>query len=313
MESDPAAFPVVRFLLAGIALTFGPLLAFALGMFETWQSIAPPPVAEFSFMGVYQAGFGSGNLIVRGTDNVLYRYLGSGAPEWDRLVQPEYVAAAPCPERPLIAHLKRPFVNSTSCLSTIVPAEWMGGPRVTYVRDDEGRLWLWQQDNGGIFFFLAMPAILLGLIIGYFLMLAWNPLALLVRPPASEVRAGRWQAVLRWDERVLRVGARVWSVFSLVLLLAFILVGNGFYSQRDGTFYNTAFQFAALGGFLALAAAWRWERLGGGLALVCFTAGFLFFILDFPRQWIVELVILSLTYFPALLFLGAGLLKRRRA
>lgn len=303
METQQPSFPMIRFLLIGILLTFGPLLAYSGGAFETWQRIGPPPELNYSFAGVYQAGFGSGNLVVRGAKGTLYRYTGSGAPEWDRLVQAEYVIDAICPERALVARLKQPFRQETSCLSTIVSSEWLGGTRVTYVRDVQSHLWLWRQDNGNILLALALPAILLGLMLGYILALVWNPLVLVLRPPALSARPARRQAILAWQERTLRVGARVWSIFSVVCLLGL---------NQVGTENSYAFRASLLVGMLALAAAWRWEVQGGGLALLCFAAGLVIFVLDFPYDLRGGLLLLSPLYLPAALFLAAGVLKRRR-
>jgi hypothetical protein len=303
METQQPSFPMIRYLLIGITLIFGPLLAYAGGAFENWQPIGPPPVADYNFAGVYQAGFGSGNLVVRGANDVLYRYTGSGAPEWDRLVQAEFVVEAPCLERAIIARFKQPFRQETSCLSTIVPSEWLGGTRVTYVRDAQSQLWLWKQDNGNTFLALALPAIFFGSIIGYFLALVGNPLMLVLRPPAPAARAARWQALFAWLMHTLRVGARVWSIFSVILLLGLNLVA---------TENSLRFRVSLLLGLLALAAAWRWERLGSALTLLCFAAGLVIFILDFPYDLRGGLLLLTPIYLPAALFLAAGVLKRRQ-
>lgn len=91
-------------------------------------------------------------------------------------------------------------------------------------------------------------------------------------------RPQRWVPALRWT-------ARVWSVASVALVLAFI-VGEG--SHPSGPKEWLGFMFFPVGICVGLILAWRIESLGGSITVGCLVAFYVVRLTTagaFPKGW----------------------------
>lgn len=109
---------------------------------------------------------------------------------------------------------------------------------------------------------------------------------------------------------VVRWTARIWSVLALGVLLLFAF-GEGLNLAHFNARELVLFLFFPLGVFLGMALAWRWEGLGGSLAvasLVAFCLVNRIFSSSFPRGF--AFVALAA---PGFLFLLCAILARANA
>ena len=112
---------------------------------------------------------------------------------------------------------------------------------------------------------------------------------------------------VRW---IARIGAGLTAVFIL-----FMFVGNGFDEGMQPLLHLTARESAMMAAFgimwLGLVLGWRWELVGGALAVGGMVIFYLFDFLfsgELPRS-----LIFFILAFPGILFLYCGVMEKRSA
>lgn len=293
------------FTLVGVLLGILIPVAATSGIFDRWQALPPAPDKPVKLLGTGSFWGGFGNLYIQAENDRIYMYNGS---RWTPSPADVEIYSEGCSTAGLkFSRLKRPFSGSYQCAQVYGHGDVAPAPLYTYVLDRNGTLWTWTESNLLICF---LPITITGgVILGLTAYFVWLAVMHVKTRRAHDSTRETAPGLTDMGLKSLRRVARGWSVFSILLLL-----GNDLLTADFG--YRGYFMITAAVAVPALAAAWRWPKVGGGLTLAVFFAR-IFYHLTRPYGLAFSLIFEAVCFAPGFLFTlygyFSGRLKENRA
>lgn len=307
--------PVPLFVLGGICIGILFLLLYILGVFNHWYRIAQAPVENATLLGASDfSTYYLGYINIQAEDGQIYSYpILSGG--WYKIDTPTIESRACGRGFSLrFTALKRPFEVPYQCARVPGEHDLFSPPMLYFVLSPDGSVWQWENDNARDLIIWVPVFLILGVILGLSANLIW----MIVRRIILRLKPGVTQAtrlaVLAQEARVYRAIARIWSVFSIGILMW------GRLNFAPGVF-TTGTEYA---GAVGMILAWFAPLPGGLIVVVVYLLRLVvqinrfnhFFVFpDFLQiiTWVVPLNIVPefILFMPGLLFLLAWLAKRK--
>lgn len=307
--------PVPAFVLGGICIGILFLLIVFLGTFNTWYRITQAPVQGATLLGASDfTTYYLGYIYIQAEDGQIYAHsvsLGG----WYKIEKPT-IESQECGRGFSLRFtaLKRPFDKPYQCVRVPGQRDLFFPPMLYFVLAPDGSVWQWEEYNARHLIILAPVFIILGVILGLSANLMW----MIVRRIILRLKPGVTQAirlaVLAQEARTYRAIARIWSVFSIGVLMW------GRLNLAPGVF-TTGTEYA---GAVGMTLAWFAPLPGGLIVLVVYLLRlavrinqyYHFFVFpDFLQiiTWVEPLNIVPefILFMPGLLFLLAWYAQRK--
>ena len=287
------------------------------GLFDQWQQFPTPPVKPVKFQGVNRY-FYQADPFILAEDGKTYTCVNkypavnhSAAPCTWEIGEPEDKnPLSPCRQGGIkFSAMKKTYNGLVDCFETEMYGEFIGAPEVTYIIDSEGIVWRWAEENKGNAFVFIGGGIFLGLLAGYIISLPGIYLMTRLEKPQEQ----QIQALVDWEIRKLRWGARISSLASLLYFSFQIFINRRSIPPENLVEFILIFSLAAA--WVGLILAWRWEILGGTIILVALFTGLLRLSNSsgsITSDDVIGSILIILPYLPGALFLASGIWSRRQ-
>jgi hypothetical protein len=248
------------FLLLGLfAGSLYPLVR-ASGIFDSWEKLTTAPAWPAILLGTDSFWTNEGNVYLVAKDGPVYAYSISGK-TWSE-VETFTIESRDCGEGVALrfSSWKRLFDKPYQCTQVSGHGDVAPAPQFIFVLDQKGTLWGWM-DDGAITLLCVLPFFAAGgLLAGLVANFIWLSVRRIRLDQTLAPNSVERLAVRTQEYKIYRWVARIWSIFSLALLMI---------DDARGSFgvFN---QGTAIVGIVGLAVGWIAPLPGGVIVLVTF-------------------------------------------